>query len=66
MATELVPYKGFSVILAHLTVPLFQMFLSHFLDYKQILIVFIGFTLIAVYVAYHFNSKIKYTPFSQR
>lgn len=65
MATELVPYKGFSVILAHLTVPLFQMAFGQFLSYKQILAIFVGFTLVDVYVAHYFNTKVAYEPFGQ-
>lgn len=64
MATELIPYKGFSIFLAYLTVPLFQMSLSGFLSYTKILMIFIAFTIVAVYVAYYFNRYVNYLPFS--
>lgn len=66
MATELIPYKGFSVFLAHLTVPVFQMALSKFLSYKALLFIFICFTIVAVYIAYYFNRYINYTPYSDK
>ena len=66
MATELAPYKGFSMFMAYMTVPLFQMVLSHFLSYRGILVVFIIMTTIAVFLTYHFRYNINYTPFGQR
>lgn len=65
MATELVPYKGFSVFLAYLTVPLFQMTLNGFMTYTQILCIFILLTVIAVYLAYYFYTKVNYIPFEE-
>ena len=66
MATELAPYKGFSMFMAYMTVPLFQMVLSHFLSYRGILVVFIILTSIAIFLAYHFRYNIHYTPFGQK
>ena len=66
MATELAPYKGFSMFMAYMTVPLYQIIFSHFLNYRGILVVFIVFTIAAVYLSHHFNSKMPYTPFGQK
>lgn len=63
MATELIPYKGFSLFLAYLTVPLFQMVLNHFMDYKGILVFLVGFTVVALGLAYHFEKNVQYVPF---
>jgi MFS family permease len=62
MATELIPYKGFSMIMAYLTVPLFQMLLSHFVSYQGILLFFIVFTILALYLSYYFYKKVHYIP----
>ena len=66
MATELAPYKGFSMFMAYMTVPLFQMLLSHFFSYRGILVVFIGFTIGAVYLSFHFYSKMHYVPYGSK
>ena len=66
MATELAPYKGFSMFMTYFTVPILQMLLSGFIPYIGMLIIFIVFTLFAVILAHQFMTKIKYIPFQQR
>ena len=66
MATELAPYKGFSMFMAYLTVPLFQIVLSNFFSYQGILLLFIGFTMAAVYLAHYFYSQMHYEPFGTK
>lgn len=65
MATELAPYKGFSMFMAYLTVPLYQLLLSNFMPYQGILLFFVGMTLLAVLLAHHFRSKVHYEPYKQ-
>ena len=60
MATELIPYKGFSVILNYITVPLYQLLLGSFLPYRGILIFFTFMSLIAMGIAYYFYKNIRY------
>jgi len=64
MATELIPYKGFSTVLAYVSIPLIQMFFGTVMTYKQILGIFIALTLLSVALSYYFWQVIHYTPFS--
>lgn len=57
-ATELIPYKGLSMFLAYITVPIFQLFFSSLLGYRLILVVFLAFTGVALGLAVYFYSKI--------
>jgi len=62
MATELIPYKGISLFLAYVTVPLTQIILSSVWDYRLILAIFVLCSSGAVCLAYNFYSKISYIP----
>lgn len=64
MATELIPYKGISLFMAYVTVPLFQIALSSFFTYKVILGLFIMCSGGAVMLAHHFYTKVQYVPFT--
>lgn len=58
MATELIPYKGFSLFLAYITVPVFQLIIPNYNDYKILLIIFIAFSCIAVGLGIYFYKKV--------
>ena len=61
MATELIPYKGISVFLAYLTVPVFQIMVPDYSAYKTLLGIFIGFSTAGVALALYFCAKVEYT-----
>jgi hypothetical protein len=62
MATELIPYKGFSLFLAYITVPIFQLFIPNYKNYKTLLIIFIVFSCIAVGLGIYFYNKMECVP----
>lgn len=59
-ATELIPYKGLSMFLAYITVPLLQLLLSSFVGYRFILVLFLALTGVALALTVYFYSKIDY------
>ena len=50
--------------MAYLTVPMYQLLLSNFFSYKGILAFFIAMSLVAVFLAHHFYSKMHYEPYA--
>ena len=58
MATQLIPYKGISVCLAYVTVPLFQIIMEDYSGYKNILGMFVFQTVIAVVLVIYFYRNI--------
>ena len=62
MATELIPYKGLSVFLAYIMVPVVQLVASSYLTYTTILTLFIVCTMVAVALGYYFFKKVNYIP----
>jgi hypothetical protein len=59
MATELIPYKGFSLFLAYITVPVFQLLIPSYNDYKTLLFIFIAFSCVAVCLGIYFYKKVE-------
>jgi len=57
MATELIPYKGFSLFLAYITVPVFQLLIPSYDNYKTLLLIFIVFSCVAVGLGIYFYMK---------
>lgn len=60
MATELIPYKGISLFIAYLTVPVFQIILPNYAAYKTLLVIFVGLSCIGVGLGLYFYHKIEY------
>jgi len=58
MATELIPYKGLSLFLAYMTVPIVQLMLSSIWTYQHILSFLLIFSAIALGLSIYFSSKI--------
>lgn len=65
MATELIPYKGLSIFLAYVVVPIIQITLIKLVPYQVILLVFVGCSVVAVLLGRHFYYKISYQPFRE-
>ena len=59
MATELIPYKGFSLFLAYITVPVFQLLIPNYNNYKTLLIIFIVFSCLAVCLGIYFYRNVE-------
>lgn len=57
MATELIPYKGLSLFLAYITVPLVQLVLSPLVGYRVILVLLLLLALIALLLAVYFYNN---------
>jgi hypothetical protein len=64
MATELIPYKGLSLYLGYLTVPIVQLIVSRFWTYQQILLFFLGFTGISLMLSCYFMRRVRYVRYS--
>jgi membrane protein implicated in regulation of membrane protease activity len=59
-----VPYKGLSLFLAYIAVPLFQIVLSSTFGYKAILGVFLALSFVSLYLGVYFYRKIQYVKHS--
>jgi len=60
MATELIPYKGISVCMAYITVPVFQIMMPDYSAYKALLGMFICLSLVAFGLSVYFYRSIVY------
>lgn len=65
MATELIPYKGISLFLAYVAVPIAQLALPAF-DYRVFLVLFILCSAGAVALAYYFFAKVSYSKYGDK
>ena len=65
MATELIPYKGLSIFLAYVVVPIIQITLIKLVPYQAILLVFVACSVTAVILGRHFYYKVSYQPFRE-
>lgn len=62
MATELIPYKGFSLFLAYITVPVFQLIIPNYDSYKTLLIIFIVLSCVAMGLGIYFYRTVECSP----
>lgn len=60
MATELIPYKGMSIFIAYMTVPIVQIMLSSIWTYQHILMLLLVFSGVALGLSIYFNTQIRY------
>lgn len=65
MATELIPYKGISLFIAYVAVPVTQVALPNF-DYRIFLSIFIMCSIGAVALAYYFFAKVNYIKYGAK
>lgn len=65
MATELIPYKGLSIFLAYVVVPIIQITLIKSVPYQVILLVFVACSVVAVMLGRHFYYQVSYRPFRE-
>lgn len=66
MATELIPYKGISVCMAYITVPVFQIIMPDYSAYKTLLGMFVCLSLVAFFLAIYFYGRVEYTKYSEK
>ncbi len=65
MATKLIPYKGLSLFLAYVVVPIIQITLIKAVPYQAILFVFMLCSGVAVLLGRHLYFKVHYQPFTE-